>query len=82
MRQIEMHEMKKIGVAILDCFDSFCREHGLSYFLAGGTLLGAVRHKGFIPWDDDIDVIMPRPDYDRLLEIAREEDFGQYELMS
>lgn len=70
MRQIELHEMKKIEIAILDCFDSFCREHGLSYSLAGGTLLGAVRHKGFIPWDDDIDVLMRREDYEKLQTLA------------
>lgn len=66
MKQIELYEMKEIEIAILDCFDSFCRKHDLSYSLAGGTLLGAVRHKGFIPWDDDIDVLMPREDYEKL----------------
>ena len=70
MRHIELHEMKKIEIAILDCFDSFCRENGLSYSLAGGTLLGAVRHKGFIPWDDDIDVLMSREDYEKLQSLA------------
>lgn len=70
MKQIELHEMKEIEIAILDCFDSFCRENGLSYSLACGTLLGAVRHKGFIPWDDDIDVLMHREDYERLQILA------------
>ncbi len=57
-------------VKILDDFDAFCREHNLIYFLAEGTLLGAVRHKGFIPWDDDIDVSMPREDYEKFKHIV------------
>ena len=50
-------------------FDAFCRENGLSYYALGGTCLGAVRHEGFIPWDDDVDVGMPRRDYERLAEL-------------
>ena len=55
---------------MLTAFDGFCRENGLRYYLSGGTLLGAIRHKGFIPWDDDIDVNMPRPDCEKLMEIS------------
>lgn len=55
---------------LLQLFDRFCRDHGLHYTVDYGTLLGAVRHHGFIPWDDDIDVSMPRPDYDRMMKIA------------
>lgn len=65
-------EIQKEELNILLEFDSFCKEHQLKYYLIGGTLLGAIRHKGFIPWDDDIDVCMPRPDYMRFLEIFPE----------
>ncbi|MGM9903589.1 hypothetical protein A5844_002295 [Enterococcus sp. 10A9_DIV0425] len=57
---------------LLKFFDQFCQEHNLTYFLAGGTLLGAVRHGGFIPWDDDADIIMPREDYTKLLKLGSE----------
>ena len=60
-------EIKQIQLAILDEIDAFCRQRGLRYSLAYGTLIGAVRHKGYIPWDDDIDLLMPRPDYDRFV---------------
>ena len=57
---------------ILLVIDKVCREHGLRYYLAAGTMLGAVRHKGFIPWDDDVDIAMPRKDYDMLMQYGRE----------
>ena len=60
----------KKQLEILSYFDNFCKKNGLKYYASGGTLLGAIRHKGFIPWDDDIDVVMFRKDYDRLLSIA------------
>lgn len=62
---------KKIWAVEIDLliqFDKVCQKHGLRYFLIGGSLLGAVRHKGFIPWDDDVDVAMPRKDYNELLK--------------
>lgn len=67
--------MKRIWAMELDMVRRFvevCEEHHLQYWMMGGTLLGAVRHKGFIPWDNDIDLAMPRKDYDRLLEIGPE----------
>jgi len=62
-------KLQKVLVEILQYFVSVCEEHNLQYFVTYGTLIGAVRHKGFIPWDDDIDVAMPRDDYNRFLEI-------------
>ena len=76
---------KEWNAAILDIlktFISICHTHNLRYYCCAGTAIGAVRHHGMIPWDDDIDVIMPRPDYDRFLEIARHEYFGNYEVVT
>ena len=66
-------EMKKIWAVELDLLKEFarvCSEQGLKWFLHAGSMLGAVRHQGFIPWDDDIDVVMPREDYDKLCRLA------------
>lgn len=67
---LSQYEIKRKEVDILLAFHDFCHINKLRYTLAYGTLIGAVRHKGFIPWDDDIDVIMPRPDYDRFIDLA------------
>ncbi len=76
MRELKLEEIKAILLNLLDEIDSICSENDLKYYLSGGTLLGAVRHKGFIPWDDDIDIHMPRPDYEKLIEIYRNKKGG------
>lgn len=68
MRRINSNELKKIELDLLKNIHNICVNHNMRYSLAYGTLLGAIRHKGFIPWDDDIDICMPRPDYNRFVE--------------
>lgn len=75
-KKLTKQETQSVLLDMLNQFVSFCEENGLRYYLVGGTLLGAVRHQGFIPWDDDIDVGMPRPDYDRFLELAKTKSVG------
>ena len=65
LKVISTEEHKKIQLDILRKVASFCEEKGINYYLTDGTLIGAVRHKGFIPWDDDVDIEMPRPDFNR-----------------
>lgn len=69
LERISSDEIKKIELSLLDEFHNFCEQNNLKYALDSGTLIGAVRHKGFIPWDDDIDVAMPYPDYLKFLDI-------------
>ena len=74
MNLLTLDEIKQAELQLLLCFDDYCRKHQIRYFLSNGTLLGAVKYKGFIPWDDDVDVLVPREDYDRLMEFFTDHD--------
>ena len=80
--ELPVSAIRDIEVDILRTFVEFCHQHGLRYFLAGGTLIGAVRHEGFVPWDDDMDVSMPRPDFERFRELTADGRLGPYILRS
>ena len=82
LTETELVTWKSIITDVLKEFQKICNRHQLTYYAIGGTAIGAVRHHGIIPWDDDIDVGMPRPDYERFLEICRTSDLGNYELVS
>ncbi len=72
MKELNFEEMKKIELTILSEIDDICKKQNINYSIAYGTLLGAIRHKGFIPWDDDIDIVMPRNDYERFIAYCQE----------
>lgn len=80
-RKLSAIEIKRYELDILLSFQDSCKKKGLKFYLSGGTLLGAIRHKGFIPWDDDIDVCMPRNDYEKLLRVYNN-DKEKYQLRS
>lgn len=67
MQEISLDEQKKSLVKLLECFDDFCKKYNIVYSLGGGTLIGAARHKGFIPWDDDIDIYMYYDEYEKFV---------------
>lgn len=79
MKELTLSEIKEIELEILKVFHAFCKENNIRYFISHGTLLGTIRYKGFIPWDDDVDVLVPREDYDRLLALFK--DSERYRLL-
>ncbi len=79
-KELSLQEIKETEFNLLKIFDSFCKENDIKYFLSNGTLLGAIKYKGFIPWDDDIDVLVPRGDYNKLLSLFRDDE--KYKLLA
>ena len=75
-RELNSHEIKEKLLDMLVCFDEFCKKNNLRYYLAYGTLLGAIRHGGFIPWDDDVDICMPYEDYCKLVSLDIGPNYG------
>ena len=74
MKKIGLEELKQIELNIIQRINEVCRDNKIHYYMVGGTLLGAVRHKGFIPWDDDIDIAMPRKDFKKFYEAMKYEN--------
>lgn len=81
MAQYDIRPLQLRVLEILLAVDKACKAHGLRYYIVAGTLLGAVRHKGFIPWDDDLDIAMPRADYDKLIAHCKEYLPAQFEMI-
>lgn len=73
-----LNKLHKVELEIFDWVVNICEKNKLNYFLAGGTLIGAIRHKGFIPWDDDLDITMPRADFEKFLEITKKNKYKNY----
>ena len=82
MKIIENEEQKKIMIEILKYFDSVCRKNSIHYSLIGGSLIGAIRHKGIIPWDDDIDVVLTKTNYDEIIKVLKEDKNSRYKLLT
>lgn len=79
MREItDLKELQKVQLDILIFIDKVCKDNDIRYSLSDGTAIGAIRHKGFIPWDDDIDIMMPRPDYEKFLKVIDEANNERY----
>lgn len=81
---MQMEDIQRVSLEILKYVTEICERNNFRYCLAYGTLIGAIRHKGYIPWDDDVDILMPRPDYERFLEwtSAHKDEMGVYEIFN
>ena len=81
---LSLQEIQKVSLDILKFVAKICEDNSIQYYLMYGTLIGAIRHKGYIPWDDDVDIMMPRPDYIKFLQYAKthKEEFGHYEIFN
>ncbi len=82
MIKMTSQEERQVQLEMLNAFVDFCNQNNLRYFLDAGTLLGAVRHNGYIPWDDDVDVGMPRCDHEKFLELAKDGFGGHYKVLT
>lgn len=80
MKKLTLEELREVQIGILKYIDKVCKENNLTYFLNYGSLIGAVRHKGFIPWDDDVDISMPREDYEKFIKICENKKNDKYEV--
>ena len=81
MQKLNLEEIQKIELDILIYLDKICKENNIKYYLSSGTLLGAIKYKGFIPWDDDIDVVLFRSDYLKLIDVLGKND-EKYKILS
>jgi len=77
---IDISELRRVQLDILKHIDNFSKHNGIKYFLSGGTMIGAVRHHGYIPWDDDIDIMMLRDDYEHFISLYTQKDTSKYRL--